>query len=67
MIGAKPFHISLNKVHGFIGVYNGTRYLVLLDLERYAAIFNTHKYLVGVRSGIKYVFSYNYARIVVEL
>ena len=29
LISAKPFRIRLNKIDGFISVYDGTRYLVL--------------------------------------
>ena len=29
LIGAKPLRIRLNKIDGFIIVYDGTRYLVL--------------------------------------
>ena len=28
LIGAKPFHIRLDKLKGFIRVYDGTKYLV---------------------------------------
>ena len=33
LTGAKPLRISFDKVDGFIRVYDGTRYLVLLVLK----------------------------------
>ena len=38
LIGAKPLRISFNKVHRFIRVYDGTRYLVLLTLKTFGDI-----------------------------
>ena len=38
MIGAKPLPITFDKVDGFIGVYDGTRYLVLFGSEKYEFI-----------------------------
>ena len=35
LTGAKPFRIRFNKVDGFIRIYDGTRYLVLLGGEKY--------------------------------
>ena len=66
LIGAKPLRIRFDKVHGFTRVYDGTRYLVLSDVEKYLAIFNRIRYLIGVKGGITYVFSHNYARINID-
>ena len=56
MIGAKPLHVRLDKIDGFIRVHNGTRYLVLLGAEKYDSIYSRIRYLIGVKSGITYVF-----------
>ena len=40
LIGAKLLRIRFDKIDGFIRVYDGTRYLVLRDLEKYDAIYN---------------------------
>ena len=66
MIGAKPLHISFVKVDWFITVYDEIRYLVLFGLENYDAICNKIRYLIGVKSGITYIFFQNYARIKVH-
>ena len=67
MIDAKPLRIRFDKVDGFIRVYNGTRYLLLIEAEKYDLIYNRTRYLIGVKSGITYVFSHNYVRIKVDL
>ena len=65
LIGAKPLHIRFDEVHGFIRVYDGTRYLVIFGREKYDAIYNRIRYL-NQKSGITYVISYNYPRIKVD-
>ena len=67
LIGAKPLCIRLDKVHGFIRVYDGTRYLALFELGKYCAILNRIRHLIGVKSSIKYVISHNYKKIKVDL
>ena len=43
LIGAKSFRIRFDKVEEFIRVYDGTRYLVLFEPEKYNAIYNRIK------------------------
>ena len=62
-MGAKPLLIRFDKVNEFITVYDGTRYLVLFGDEKYYFIYNRIRYLIGVKSGITYVISHNYAKI----
>ena len=66
LIAAKPLRLRFDKVDGFIRVYDGTRYLVLFGPEKYDAIFNKIKYIISQKSGITYVFFYNYARIQID-
>ena len=40
LIVAKLLHIRLDKVDGFIRVYDETKYLVLISPEKYDAICN---------------------------
>ena len=47
LIGAKPLHIRFDKVDGFIRTYDGTRYLVLFDTEKYDAFYNRIRYLIS--------------------
>ena len=58
----KSLYIRRNKVDGIIRVYDGTRYLVLSDSEKYDAIYNRIRYLISGKSDIEYVISHNYAR-----
>ena len=55
-----------NSGDAFIRVYDRTRYLVLFGSEKYDSIYNRIRYLIGVKSGTKYVISYNFARIKVD-
>ena len=64
MIGAKPVHIRFNILDGFIRVYDGTRYLVLFGPEKNDAIYS--RYPIGVKSGITYLISHNYAKTKVD-
>ena len=66
MIGATPLRVRYDKAHGFIRGYDGTRYLVLFDIEKSPAIFDRIRYLVGVKIGITYVISHNSAKIKVD-
>ena len=66
LIGAKSMRIRLDKIDGFIRIYNGKRYLVLFGTEKYDAIFNRISYLIGVKSGITYVISHCYVKIKVD-
>ena len=40
LIGPKPLRISFNNTDGFIKIYDGTKYLVLLSPEKYDAIYD---------------------------
>ena len=51
----KPLHIRFDKIDGFIRVHDGTRYLVLLEKEKYNFIYKRIRYLIEVKSGITYV------------
>ena len=65
-MGAKILRVMLNKIDGFIRVYDGIGNLVLFGAEKYDSIHKRIRYLIGVKSGITYVFSHNYARIIVD-
>ena len=43
MIGAKPWHKRFDKLNGFIRIYDGTRYLVLVGPKKFDAIYNKKK------------------------
>ena len=62
----KPVRIWAGKIHGFIRVYDGTRYLELFQIGKYNVNFNRIWYLIGLKSGITYVISHNYTKIKVN-
>ena len=51
-MGAKPLRMWFKKIDGFIKIFDGIRYLVLLPSERYNAIYDKIRYLVSENSGI---------------
>ena len=51
-----------DKVDGFIRDYDGTKYLVLFGLQKCSVIYGRIRYLIGLKSGITYVFPHNYAK-----
>ena len=63
LTGSKPLRIRFDKVSGFIRVYDGNKYLTFFGTEKYNVIYNRIIYHIGIKSGIKYVISGNYARI----
>ena len=64
LIGAKPLRIMFDKIDRVISVYNRTRYLVLFGAEKFDIICNRIRYSIRVKSGITYVISHNYAKII---
>ena len=66
LIDAKPLRVKFDKRDGFIRTYDGTRYLLLFGSEKYDFIYSRIKYLIGVKSGITYAISPNYAKIKVD-
>ena len=66
LICAKPLRIWFDNVDGFIRIYDGTRYLVLFGVEKCDFIYNRTSYFLGVKSGITYDFSHNYAKIKID-
>ena len=64
LVGTKLLRIRFDKFNSRL--YNGTRYLVLLEDEKYVSIDNRIRYLIGVESSITYVVSYNYLKIKVD-
>ena len=49
----KPSHIWFNKVDKFIKMYDGIRYLVMYDYNRYNAIYYMIRYLISEKSSIE--------------
>ena len=61
LIGSKPLHIRLDKIDGFVGLYDGIRYLTSFD-----AIYNRIRYLQSLKSDITYIFSHYFTKIKVD-
>ena len=66
-IGSKSLRIRFNKINGFIGIYDETRYfLSLFGSEKYDAIYDRIRYLLGPKSGITNIPSHYFAKIKVD-
>ena len=63
LIGVKPLRTRLDKIDGFIRVYDGSIYLALFGIEKYDGIYNRMRYLISVKNGITYLFSHYYGKI----
>ena len=44
---AKPLLTRFDKANGFVRIYDGTRYLVLFCPEKYDAVYDRIRYLIG--------------------
>ena len=55
--------IRIDKIDGFIRIYNRTIYLKLFGSEKNGATYNRIRYLISLRSSTTYVFSHYYAKI----
>ena len=60
---ARPLRIRINKINGFIKIYDGVRSSILFDYERYNASYDRIKYLKSGKSGITDIINHNFARI----
>ena len=58
--------IRFDKMDGFNGIYDGTRYLKLFGSEKYDAIYNRIIYLITQKSSIIYIFSHYILKIKVD-
>ena len=66
-MGSKPLHIWFDKVDGFIKIYDGIRYLVLLGHSWYDEICDdNNKYLISKKSNIAESINHNFARIRID-
>ena len=63
LIAVNLLHIRFDKTDEFIRVYYGTRCLVLFECEKDDSIYNKIRYLLSVKSGIKYVTFHNYTKV----
>ena len=57
LIDSKPLHVRLDKIDGFIRIYDGTRYLTMFGSEKYDAICDGIRYFISLKCGMTYIFS----------
>ena len=66
LIDPKPLRIRLDKINGFIRIYDGTRYLALFGSEKYDAVYVRFRYLISLKSGITHIAAHYLAKIKVD-
>ena len=65
-MGAKSLRIRFDEVYGVISIFDGTRYLELIDSWFYNRIYDKINYLIGEKSDYKYGIDHNFARIRID-
>ena len=58
--------ITFDKIDGFTRISDTARYLTLFGPEKYDAIYDRIRYLISLKSGIKYILSHYFAKIKVD-
>ena len=58
--------VRIDEMERFITIYDGTTYLKLFGYKKYDAIYNRIWYLIGLKHGIRYIFSHNFAKIKID-
>ena len=59
-------YIKFDKIDGCIRIYDGTRYLKLLDSQKYDTIYDSISYLLSLKCDMTYIFSHYFAKIKVD-
>ena len=59
-------YIKFDKIDGCIRIYDGTRYLTLLDSQKYDTIYDSIRYLLSPKCDMTYIFSHYFAKIKVD-
>ena len=65
-MGLIPLCIRFEKIDGFIKIYDGIRYLVILDRNWLDKICDSVKYLISEKGGITDIINHNFARIRID-
>ena len=65
-MGLIPLRIRFEKIDGFIKIYDGIRYLVILDRNWLDKICDSIKYLISEKGGITDIINHNFARIRID-
>ena len=62
-MGSIPLRIGFDKIDGLINIYDGIRYLVILNLSWFDEICDSIKYPISKKSDITDSINHNFARI----
>ena len=64
--GFKPLRIWFDKIDGFIKIYDGIKYLILLGHSWYDETYDSIKYLISEKSGITDSINHNFSGIRID-
>ena len=56
LIGPKLLQVRFDKIDGFLRVYDGPKYLVLLGPEKYDVTYNRIRYVMSLKNSTTYIF-----------
>ena len=62
-----PLRIRFNKIYRFIKIYDGSRYLALIDYGWCDNVWDRIKHLITEKSGITDSINHNFGRIRIDL
>ena len=65
-MSAEPLHIRVDEIEEFIEIYDGFRYLVLLDYGWCDKVCDSIKYLISEKSDIKDSINHSFAKIRID-
>ena len=65
-MSAEPLHIRVDEMEEFIEIYDGSRYLVLLDYWWFDKVCDSIKYLISEKSDIKDSINHSFAKIRID-
>ena len=66
LVGSKPLRIIFDKKHGFIRIYDGTRYLILFGSKKYDGINDRVRYVMNIKMCIANIFTHCFAKVKVD-
>ena len=61
-----PLHIKFDKIDGFIKIYYGIKYLLILGNSWFDQICDRIKYLISEKSGITYSINHHFVTIRID-
>ena len=65
LIDPNRLRFKFDKIDGFNRIYDETRYLTLFSSEKFEAIYNRIRYLIILKSGIRYILTQYFTKLLI--